>query len=222
MDGPLKASIGEIQAHRREQLALRQGATSEDLRASRETGFDSCDVVQLRLLTLEIPCLLVFRCPKLASRWLHGVAPAKTWWLSKKGYKSGPSGGVVDGAGRVHVSDYDLMCVYRVDPSGRDKPSKLMASGVDAANPRSPLSREASELFRLVNRRLATKLQHGAQDDWASADNPGVDLAADRFAAVLRGVFRPLRNGHDAQAFYAEQGLDWPYDRAGRHRAARG
>jgi hypothetical protein len=221
MDGPLKASIGEIQAHRREQLARRQGATSTDLEASRETGFDSCDVVQLRLLTLELPCLLVFRCPKLASRWLHGVAPAKTWRLSDLELKSGPSGGLVH-EGRVYVSDYDLMCVYRVDPSGRDKPTKVMASGIDASNPRSPLSREASELFRLVNRRLVTKLQHGAQDDWASPDNPGVDLAAGRFAAVWRGVFRPLRNGHDARAFYAEHGLDWPYDHAGRHRAARG
>jgi hypothetical protein len=215
MSGPLTATIAESQIHRREQLALRQGASTGDLLASRATGFDACDVFQLRLLSHELPVLLVFRCPKLAARGLHGIAPAKTARLKQK---TGESGGLFDEHGRLYVSDYDLMCVYRLDPAGRGKPAKLMASGIDPARPRSPLSREASDLFRRINRRLVTKLQHGAQDDWASPYNPGVDLTGSRFAAVWLGQFVPLGDGHQTKVFYTVNGLDWPYAADGSYR----
>jgi hypothetical protein len=215
----LTASIGEILTSKREDWALEHGATVGDVQGARATGFDPHDVLQLRLVTHEVPYLLVFRCPKLTARWLYGIAPAKSWRVSKDGFKSGPSGGVVNGSGRVWASDYDLMCVYRIDPAGVARPAKLMASGVDHANPRSHLSREASALFRRINRRLIAKLQHGAQDDWHSPENRGVELAADRFAAVMLGQFLPLGNGYQTKVFYRQQRLDWPYDRTGRHRA---
>ena len=217
MAGLLSASISESQIRRREELALRQGASTTDLQASRATGFDACDVLQLRLLTHEMPFLLVFRCPKPAARGLHGLAPAKTMRHKEK---TGESGALIDERGRLYVSDYDLMCVYRLDTAGWTKPVKLMASGVDPANPRSPLSREASDLFRRINRRIVTKLQHGAQDDWASAENPGVDLNGARFAAVQLGQFLPLGDGHQTRVFYATNGLDWPYAGDGRYRGA--
>jgi len=217
MSGALSASIAESQIHRREQLAVRQGANTGDLLASRATGFDACDVLQLRLLTHEIPVLLVFRCPKLAARGLHGIAPAKTARVKEK---TGESGGVVDKHGRIYVSDYDLMCVYRLDTAGWGRPTKLMASGIDPSKPRSPLSREASDLFRRINRRLVTKLQHGAQDDWASPANPGIDLIGSRFAAVQLGQFLPLGDGNQTKVFYASIGLDWPYAGDGSYRGA--
>jgi hypothetical protein len=215
MIGQLTASIAESQILRREQLALRQGANMGDLLASRTTGFDACDVLQLRLLTHEMPVLLVFRCPKLAARGLHGIAPAK---MARIKQKTGPFGGLFDEHGRLYVSDYDLMCVYRLDPVGRGKPAKLMASGIDPTKPRSPLSREASDLFRRINRRLVTKLQHGAQDDWASPENKGVNLTTSRFAAVQLGQFLPLGDGYQTKVFYDSNGLDWPYAGDGSYR----
>lgn len=205
-----------------EQDAGKLGASPEDIAISRSIGFHPMDVRALRLFTLEHNYLLVFRCPKLDSRAFIGALPPKMMVIKEKTNEFGivstmkktPEGELVD---RWFVSDYDLMCLYRLSSNGAAE-KKVFCSGVDVNNPRSPLPADASAFIRMLNARLINKLQHGAQDDFKSKNNRGVKMSEDRYVAALLGEIRPLGDGHSTRAFYQQYRLDWPYDDTGEYR----
>jgi hypothetical protein len=209
--GRLQVGIGEILAHQREQAARAEGASAEDVRIARATGFDPQDVMTLRRVTGAQNVLLFFRCPNLAARSLHGLLPAKT---AVTEVKSGPSGAVQGAQGQLMVSDYDIMSCWRLDGAGFRK------IAITATTPGAKYGAwlpEARELIRALNRHLLTRIQHGAQDDWLdSSRNRGVK-PGDAYLAFRLGVAEPLYGPEALQRAYHRDGLFWPYLPAGAH-----
>ncbi|MDO9503275.1 hypothetical protein [Falsiroseomonas sp.] len=207
----LRVSIGDILADQREVAAARLGASAEDMRIARASGFDPQDVMTIRQITAARAVLLIFRCPNLAARSLHGLLPAKTAVTTAK---SGSSGAVTGARGLLMVSDYDIMSCWRQDGAG------LRKIPITAAAPGAKFGAwlpEARDLVRELNRGLVTKIQHGAQDDWLDADrNRGVK-AEDLYLAFRLGV-PVLQEGPAAlERFYKQDRLFWPYLPNGRH-----
>jgi hypothetical protein len=203
-----------------EERAARAEIGDLDIHLSRLTGMSPADIEHLRAFTATEALLIVIRCPKRPARYFHGKYPAKRYVTKAK---SDPSTGlVINQHGGYEVSDYDLMCVYRL---AHDRSfEKIPFSGTDPARERSPLSPEATIILRKVNADLQSPFQHGAQDDFLSARNPGVRLAddaarqpPDRFAAFHLGLVDYLPNPQAARAYYRKHGLAWPYDAGGRH-----
>jgi hypothetical protein len=216
----LTVTIQERMAHQREQEWRRAGVGESDIEFSRLSGMDARDVTTLRHVSRG-GFLIVIRCPKHNARVWHGLLPAKPWAVKDK---TGSSGVVVvepdkdrpdlkkPFLGDAFVSDYDVMSIWK---PGEKRLQKLFAS---EANGRSsgPLSQEASEFVRQLNKRLVTRIQHGAQDDYNSPHNPGVNSTSN-FAAFRLGIAEHLANPTECKAFYQRLGLAWPYDEAGKH-----
>jgi hypothetical protein len=207
----LQVSIGEILADQRETAASRAGASAQDIRVARETGFDPQDVMTLRRFTGAQNVMMFFRCPNLASRSLHGLLPAKTAVTERK---SGPSGAVQGAHGNLMVSDYDIMSCWRQEGPGFRK------IPVTATTPGAKYGAwlpEARDLVRALNRQLLTKIQHGAQDDWLdAARNRGVK-AQDEYLAFRLGLAEPLHGPESLKRCYLQNGLFWPYLPTGAH-----
>lgn len=210
----LQVSIGDILADQREGAAARLGATAADIRTARDSGFDPQDVMTLRQASAARAVLLVFRCPNLAARSLHGLLPAKTAVTTAK---SGSSGAVTSPSGLLMVSDYDIMSAWRQEGAGFRK------IPITAATPGAKYGAwlpEARELVQALNRSLVTKIQHGAQDDWLDAErNRGVK-PEDLFLAFRLGVPALLEGPAALERFYRQDRLFWPYLPNGRHSGA--
>jgi hypothetical protein len=203
-------TIGEILSGQREEAAERAGVGSGDIAHARKTGIDPQDVRTFREASAAEGLVIVVRCPKLAARAWHGTLPAKTWATKKK---TGESGAVVNERGQAMVSDYDLMSLWR---RGGGTARKVVASAAGgAAQGRYPA--EAQALIVRLNARLVTKIQHGCQDDFASAKNPGVK-PTDHFSAFDTGRAVYLPGPSECAAFYSRNGFEWPYDASGRFR----
>ncbi|WP_171970269.1 hypothetical protein [Falsiroseomonas frigidaquae] len=207
----LRVSIGEILADQRENTAARMGASAEDIRTARDSGFDPQDVMTIRQVTAARAVLLVFRCPNLAARSLHGLLPAKTAVTTAK---SGSSGAVTSPSGLLMVSDYDIMSAWRQEGA------RFRKIPITAAAPGAKYGAwlpEARDLVRELNRRLVTKIQHGAQDDWLDAErNRGVK-PEDLFLAFRMGVPELLSGPAALERFYRQDRLFWPYLPNGKH-----
>ena len=203
----LKVPIQEQLEHEREQAWRRAGVPERDILFSRLSGIDAADVQTFRESSLE-GLLFVVRCPKVAARAWHGVLPPKN---AATKAKTGSSGVVVTDAGRLMVSDYDLMCVWRRAGAGYEK---VFMSAADGA-PRGRWSPEAVKVAVALNRRLVSRIQHGCQDDFHSPRNPGVKRD-DHFAAFRAGTAQHLPDPDACARFYREHGLVWPYDAGGR------
>ena len=67
-----------------------------------------------------------------------------------------------------------------------------------------------------LNGRLVSKIQHGCQDDYHSAKNPGVK-SSDHFSAFQVGLATHLPGPSACAAFYVERGISWPYDPSGKY-----
>ena len=203
------AQLGEILAAQREEAASRAGATPADIELSRKCGIDPQDVCTFRRVSAGEMLVIVVRCPKLAALAWHGTFPAKTASTSAK---TSESGTVLGSSGRIMVSDYDLMSLWKRE-SG--VPRKIVASAEGGAK-RGRYPEEATQLLVRLNGQLVTKIQHGCQDDFASPSNPGVK-PADHFAAFDTGNVSYLRNPVDCADFYKRNDLVWPYDAAGKY-----
>lgn len=196
-----------------------QGIEDGDIHMSRLTGMSPADIEHFRIFTIREALLVVVRCPKRQARYHQGRVPAKPLVVKQK---SNEDGLVHMPDGSLRVSDYDLMCVYRL--AGPGSYEKIFFSGVDPTNPRSALAAEAKDLIRKLNSSvgLQSKIQHGAQDDFNNPKNPGVKPAGgqgrpDRFAAFNLGTVTYLAEPSAAKAYYAKHGLLWPYDASGKH-----
>lgn len=196
-----------------------QGIADSDIHMSRLTGMSPADIEHFRVFTIREALMIIVRCPKRQARYYQGRVPAKPLVVKQK---SNEEGLVEMPDGSLRVSDYDLMCVYRL--SGPGSYEKVFFSGIDPNNPRSALATEAKELIRKLNSSvgLESKIQHGAQDDFNNPKNPGVKPAGgsgrpDRFAAFNLGEVTYLAEPSAAKAYYVRHGLLWPYDEGGRH-----
>lgn len=204
-------------AARFEERAAIDDIAMEDIHFSRLSGMGPDDIEFLRIFSVNEALLIVIRCPKRNARYYHGVYPAKTFVTKTK---SDDEGLVTSKSGHIQVSDYDLMCVYRL--SGPGEYEKIFFSGIDPTNSRSALPREATIILQRVNPFLKSKFQHGAQDDYIGKGTPGVKIAdgkvlPDRFAAFELGRCHYMGNSTEAKKFYLKRGLDWPYDDKGAH-----
>ena len=143
--------------------SLRHEVSDSDIHFSRLTGIAPRDVDVLCDFTRDEGLLLVIRCPKRPARYFHGKAPPKP--LNVKA-KSDPATGLAMAKdGRVYVSDYDIMSVWRSVGDGHYE--KIFFSAPDARKP-TILTFAAQKLLDKVNWRLQSPFQHGAQDDYHS------------------------------------------------------
>ncbi|HSW03332.1 hypothetical protein [Aquabacterium sp.] len=207
----LTASIQESIEAQREQEWRRLGVAEADIAGSRSTGIDARDITTLRKFSLA-GMLLVLRCPKVTARAHHGIFPPKLMAVKEK---TGSSGLVVNQHGDILVSDYDLMSVWRQAGAGWQKVFISAANGAS----RGAWSAEATLLVRSLNQQLVSRLQHGCQDDFQSALNPGVK-PGDHFAAFRHGALQHLPQPAACRAFYVQQRLHWPYDPGGHFTGA--
>ncbi|WP_455958450.1 hypothetical protein [Methylorubrum aminovorans] len=203
-----------------ESKAALEDVSDTDIHFSRLTGMSPSDIEHLRAFTVNEGLLIVIRCPKRQARYHHGKIQPKTMATGMlcPGLKSGEDGIVHIPGGGMQVSDYDLMCVYRIVCSG--KYEKLFFSGISSEVKRSSLTVEAAYLLRKVNKDLKSRFQHGAQDDYKGDGNPGVRMSKngsrpDRFAIFNVGTIDYLPNPESAKKFYAKFGLTWPYNDQG-------
>jgi len=203
--------MGTIQEHfegNREDEWRRAGVLEQDISFSRLCGIDATDVRTFRDFSLG-QFLIIVRNPKVTARAWHGVVPPKN--IATKD-KTGSSGVVITEAGRVFVSDYDLMSFWR---TGVSPPAKVIISAADGAA-RGKWSDEAVKLVVQLNGRLVSKIQHGCQDDYHSRNNPGVK-PTDHFSAFQRGLAAHLPSPSACADFYTKQGIAWPYDVSGKY-----
>ncbi len=197
-------------ARGKEHEARAAGADGLDIRLSQQSGMDARDIMFLRRFTREKGLLIVFRCPKPSARAFHGTLPAKTFATKAK---TNETGTVMGHGGTLMVSDYDMMSVWRADGLGY---RKVHVSALEPGAARGPWSAEARDLVREMNRSLVSKLQHGCQDDFASARNPGVKMA-DHFLAIRTGDGVYLPDPIHCENFYSAHALRWPYGSGGKY-----
>lgn len=194
----------------KENQAKAAGADGLDLILSRDSGMDARDIMSLRRYTATEKLLIVFRCPKPSARAFHGTLPAKTFATKAKTNDTG----TVRGAGGLMVSDYDMMSVWRYTGGGF---AKIYVSALEPGAARGRWSPEARDLVKAMNAFLISKLQHGCQDDFYSAEkNPGVKMA-DHFLAIRMGHGVYLRDPNYCENFYRAHALYWPYLSNGKH-----
>lgn len=197
-------------ARGKEHDAKAAGADGLDLILSRESGMDARDIMNLRRFTASEKLLIVFRCPKPMARAFHGTLPAKTFATKAKTNETG----TVYGNTGLMVSDYDMMSVWRFTGGGY---AKIYISALEPGAARGRWSPEARDLVRAMNTFLVSKLQHGCQDDFLSAEkNPGVKMA-DHFLAIRTGDGIYLRDPNYCENFYRAHALYWPYLSNGKH-----
>jgi len=136
-------NIQEAMEWKQEQEALRRKLPGRpnplwDITFSRRTAIGAMDVLTFREFSRK-GILLIVRCPKLTARGWHGILPPKP--LSVK-TKTGESGVVVTSNGRMFVSDYDLMSIWR---RGGTEWRKVVVSAGQGA-PRGPYSSEGTAI----------------------------------------------------------------------------
>jgi hypothetical protein len=204
----LTYTIQEAMEQQRETEALQAGVPQRDIDLSRRCGIDAMDVRVFREFSGK-GFLIVVRCPKTAARAWHGLIPPKP--ISMKD-KSGSSGVAVKEPGKMLVSDYDLMSIWRHGGSGW---RKVFASAANGA-PRGRYSAEATAIIKELNGSLISRIQHGCQDDYCSLHNPGVKMA-DHFATFCNGLAEYHANPAVCKSFYERNGLVWLYGPTGAY-----
>lgn len=209
----IPATSGRALAQQKAVKALEQGASGSDIDLAIASGFDPRDVHAIRDYSEAKSLLLVFRCPKPSARPWHGEYEPKRGHVAEK---SDAQGRATKG-GRIYVSDYVLMSVWRVSGTIAARGyQKIFVTAMQRGAKRGAFSPEATAIVAKLNRGLVSRLQHGAQDDWANAANRGV-TPDDRFLAFECGAAWYMGSPAACAAFYRARGLRWPYDASGRY-----
>ena len=204
----LTYNIQEAMEVDQEQQALQAGVPQKDIDFSRSSGIDPRDVRIFREYSRK-GVLVIVRCPKKTARAWHGRIPAKPISLKEK---SGSSGVAVASTGRMFVSDYDLMSVWR--QQGKAWQKVIISAAHGAA--RGPYPVEGTLVLKDLNRDLVSRIKHGCQDDFCSPQNPGVN-ATDHFAAFYNGLSEHLSNSTACKMFYERLELPWLYGPSGTY-----
>jgi hypothetical protein len=203
------ATIQELWEHNREDRWRQQGVDQDDISFSALCGMEPSDVAVLRGASQTGGLIVVVRCPKVTARPWHGLIPPKPMSLKQK---TGTSGVAVTPAGKLFVSDYDLMCVWKRKGTGL---RKVFVSSVIGSK-KVGFNTEARTLLQGLNKELVSRLQHGCQDDFHSPKNPGLKRD-DHFAAFSNGIAEHLVSPDECAFFYRKNGLPWPYDIEGKY-----
>jgi len=224
-------TIQDILEGKAEENWRRKGVSEEDIKFSRLSGMDAGDIRGFRKFTRKHPgYLIIVRCPKLTAR------PHYETFQSKPGYaavdrdgdhpKSGTSGLLVykgqtlqpDGTkapkDKLFVSDYDLMSVWRRGAKGFEK----ISVSAEGGRKRGRYTPDATVVIRELNWSMESRsrIQHGCQDDWNSADNPGVK-PGDHFAAFNVGTAEHFDGPMELGIYYNKLNLPFPYDGNGKY-----
>jgi len=174
-----------------------------------DAGMDPQDVAFLCRYTRGAGYVIVIRCPKQAAFAYQGVLPGKpgAWWDVKSG-----ADGIAHRGGQQAVSDYDMMSFWEMAGNSLRKVVIGVASwdGVPTGAKTGPYTGKATRILREMNRNLRSRIQHGCQDDYASAKNPGVK-DPDRFIAFKLGsaIYMPSRL--ECRNFHIMHGMHWLY-----------
>ncbi|MCC6129525.1 MAG: hypothetical protein IT186_06315 [Acidobacteria bacterium] len=209
--GELRVTIQESMEHKREQEWRDAGVSEADILFSRKSAIDARDVGVFREFS-QRGLVIVVRCPKLTARPWHGLLAPKTWATKQK---TGTSGVAVTPKGQMFVSDYDLMCVWKLGPGGIEKVFISAAGGAS----RGSFTAEAVAIVRALNEKLVSRIQHGCQDDYQSPKNPGVK-PDDHFAGFCGGTPEHLENPDACAQYYRRHGMTWPYSAEGKYLGA--
>lgn len=204
-------------------MAQRHEVSDQDIHFSRLSGMHPVDIDILCDFTRDECLLVIIRCPKRAARHFHEKHEPKPEKVKKK---SNPNTGLVTVDGKTYVSDYDLMSVWRLVSPG--KYEKIVVQSNSATDPLA-FSAEAKVLVTKLDWRMKSAFQHGAQDDYDSAENPNVTMAStidgktkerkllDRFMVFNVGLPIYVHDGAKLKAMYDQlfgAGV-WPYDANG-------
>jgi hypothetical protein len=106
-----------------------------------------------------------------------------------------------------------MMSVWSRAESGWEKVKMSAANG----RAKGSWPENARALTAMLNEKLISPLQHGAQDDFESHKNPNVS-ERDTFTAFVNGKAVHLIDYKACARFYEEQGIWWPYDKDGKYR----
>jgi len=201
-------------------MAQRHEVSDQDIHFSRLSGMSPLDIDVLCDFTREEALLVVIRCPKRPARYFHGKFQPKPAHVKRK---SDAATGLATENGITYVSDYDLMSVWRL--AGLGHYEKIVFQAVSEKDPQL-FGPEANALMKKLDGRLLSAFQHGAQDDYNSAENPNVAMAStagklvDRFMVFNVGTPTYACNGLELQKIYERLlGRDiWPYDADGSYR----
>lgn len=227
--GLVSASFADVAIHAMERQLQEAGVPLRDIAFSKRSGMDARDIQVLREYSQRRATLIVLRCPPVTARLWHGTMPAKPQAVKGKSDAHGIAtqdytrmsnenikGGLekrplVALTGRLFVSDYDLMSVWKQSQGGWQKIFISASGGRD----RGAYPAEGMNFLREINRSLVSKFQHGCQDDWQSGNNTRGVKGGDRFAAFARGQSLFLEGPHACETFYRSESLSWVYDKSG-------
>lgn len=127
---------------------------------SRYTGFVAQDIDVISTLSAQRELLIIFRCPDFnANSYVSEVKGGSHRMKPSHIKKKTGEHGVLFYGGRAYVSDYDLMCVHRLNRrTGAYEAVTLAWDG------KSNKSAAEEEIIGTLNRQLVFKLQHGCND----------------------------------------------------------
>lgn len=133
------------------------------------TGFVGQDIDTVSAFCAHKDLLMIFRCPDFnANSYVKEVKDRRYRMKPSHIKKKTGDHGVLHWGGKAYVSDYDLMCVHRLDRrSGRYEAVPLTWDG------KSNKSGAEEEIIGALNRRLIFKLQHGCNDNYVVRSGDG-------------------------------------------------
>ncbi|MBV9834239.1 MAG: hypothetical protein JO055_07540 [Alphaproteobacteria bacterium] len=150
--------------------------------------------------------LLIFRCPSeysyaYAKSIQAGTARPKPAGVYQKSNEYGLLG--------KYVSDYDLMCIWRLSSEAGTAAVPLHTDwdGKRALDPHNP----AEAVIGALNRKLLFRIQHGANDSWRDGlGRPKYRNIGDDFVVFIHGSAHLMSQG-ELKQFYRTRGMDWIY-----------
>jgi len=132
------------------------------------TGFVAQDIDAISAFCAQRELLIIFRCPDFnANCYVAEVKEGSHQMKPSHIKKKTGEHGLLFFGGRAYVSDYDLMCVHRLNrKTGSYEAVPLTWDG------KSTKTAAEEEIIGTLNRRLIFKLQHGCNDNYVveSAD----------------------------------------------------
>lgn len=124
------------------------------------TGFVAQDIDAISAFCVQRGLLIIFRCPDFnANSYVAEVKDGDYRMKPSHIKKKTGAHGVLHFGGRAYVSDYDLMCVHRLNrTTATYEAVPLTWDG------KSRMTAAEEEIIGALNCRLVFKLQHGCND----------------------------------------------------------
>lgn len=134
------------------------------------TGFVGRDIDVISAFCAQKDLLVIFRCPDFnANSYVKEVKDGSYRMKPSHIKKKTGDHGSLDFGGRVYVSDYDLMCVHRLD---RKTGAYVAIPMTWNGGPNKTAAEQ--EIIGALNPRLIFKLQHGCNDNFVAKSADGL------------------------------------------------